>query len=68
MFCTGTNDHIMPVSFAGDFERACEGGGSSLKRSAIERGGHWCDQFRDTEMCETLSVALELSKSTSSEN
>ena len=60
MFWTGTKDHLMPVSFADDFERAYEGGESSLTRIVIEDGGHSCDQFRNTEMCETLSVALEL--------
>ena len=61
VLCYGTADHIMPVSFADDFESAYNG--ASLTRIVVENGGHWCDQFEDEGMSEVLSLALGLADS-----
>ena len=58
VICYGTADHIMPVSFADDFEHAYEG--ERFIRIEIKGKGHSCDQFGDEEMSERLSVALGL--------
>ena len=52
----GTNDHIMPVPFADDFEAA-----AAVTRVEIKDGGHWCDQFSSATHCRMLTGALGLS-------
>ena len=58
VICYGTADHIMPVSFADDFEHAYKG--ERFTRIEIKGKGHWCDQFGNEELSERLTVALGL--------
>lgn len=64
----GTKDHIMPVSFADDFERAYKGYQftrieidehlTMSKSAGWQPGGHRCDQFENEQKSHVLAVAL----------